>query len=119
MKVRRGFEIIILKIIISILIGLFLFLLVLFPVNAICTVSLNKEVYSPGEIAVATMSCSGNVEKNKEYILDWYNDSSTIIQSDSGTTPGLGGFPFLEDFFIPYNFKLFIQHLLKNPQLVE
>lgn len=83
------------------IVSIFLLLLSLTVVTAVCTVTLDKENYFGDETSTATMSCSSPTEKNKAYTLTWRNSSNDILQTDTGTTPNTVGESFFETFTFP------------------
>lgn len=82
------------------IIFLFLFVLLVPTVSAVCTVTLDKSVYSPLETVTATIQCSLGNEANQAYTILWRN-SSILLETDAGTTPSGINTLFFEDFIIP------------------
>ncbi|MCA9488045.1 MAG: hypothetical protein KC516_03740 [Nanoarchaeota archaeon] len=78
----------------------FIFLAVVSFVNAACTISLDKESYFGGETATATMSCSLGSEKNEAYTVVW-NNGTSVVETDTGTTPNVVSQSFFETLDIP------------------
>lgn len=69
-------------------------------VQAVCTVTLNKNTYFPQSVATATMICTDVNEKSQTYTLTWKN-SSTTLQTNTGTTPATVSQPFFQSLSIP------------------
>jgi len=84
----------------NILLLLFIMLLTIQCVSAVCTVTLDKEVYDPGETAEATMTCSAQQEKSQAYTLVW-NNGTSVVELDNGTTPSTVNTPFFKTYQIP------------------
>ncbi|MBS3088892.1 hypothetical protein J4402_03900 [Candidatus Pacearchaeota archaeon] len=55
--------------------------------SAACTVTFDKSSYFPSETVTASLSCSGNDEKNQAYTLNWTFNGTTQLELDTGTTP--------------------------------
>jgi len=75
-------------------------------VFGVCTTSLNKDIFSPGETATATSSCDSGNERNRAYTLTWSNFTDGNIEADVGTTPGTAGQAFIETFSIPLDYPV-------------
>jgi len=68
--------------------------------SAVCTLTLDKDIYHPEESATAEIQCSEAIEKNKEYILYWYNGTKNIYNS-TGTTSSTTNEKFFASYLIP------------------
>lgn len=89
---------------IIILLALVITILFSQSVLSVCTVTLDQTEYIAGDTATATMSCSSSAEKNTAYSLTWRDETnSTIVETDTGTTPNTPGTEFNEDYIIPFN----------------
>ena len=82
----------------------FLLLVCVSSVSAVCTLTLDKDVYFVGETALVTGSCSSSEERNRAYAITWYNGSD-ILQIDVGTTPGTVDLLFFESFTVNDSFS--------------
>lgn len=70
-------------------------------VSAACTVVFNKQTYAPAEVITAEMYCTDNGERNIAYKLNWTDVNGTLLETDSGTTPGTTSQRFYQSYFIP------------------
>ena len=68
-------------------------------VSAVCTVTFDKESYTPSETITADMVCEVG-ENNKPYILNWTYANGTQLEADEGTTPITIGEHFYETYTI-------------------
>ena len=74
-------------------------------VSALCTVTLDKDSYFPGQTMTATMLCSVSIEKSKTYTFHWFNGTGgATFENDTGTTPSTTGQSFFETYIIPLDF---------------
>ena len=87
-----------------ILLVLALFFLVLPISSAVCTLTLDKALYSNGESPEVVANCDDNAEKNIAYTINWTNSAGVQIGLDTGTTPVVAGTNFFETFFLPSDF---------------
>jgi len=72
-------------------------------VSSVCTVNLDKGIYSIEELATVTMSCSEADERNQAYTLTWYNGTNSQ-ETDIRITPNVKNTPFIESFAINSTF---------------
>jgi len=78
-----------------------LILLIFIPYSlATCTVTFDQTEYNPAETMTATMTCSGNIERNQAYTLTWTN-TTTTLEIDTGTTPATKNTAFFQTYVIP------------------
>lgn len=56
-------------------------------VVAACTCAFGSPSYYAGTTVNVLCSCSAVAEKNKPYIIQWYNTTRVNIENDTGTTP--------------------------------
>ena len=78
-------------------------------VYAVCTVTLDQESYTEGELATATIICDDATEKAKSYVLNWTNGTTPPteeyqLEADNGTTPSTIGQPFFETYIMPIGY---------------
>jgi len=85
---------------ISIIILTFLAFSLLPLVNSTCTITFNKESYSPTEIVTAEITCSEAIEKSKDYSINWSFNGVDNYEWDTGTTPSTTGENFYETFIL-------------------
>ncbi len=65
----------------------------------VCTVTLDKASYSPGETVTASMQCDAANERNRAYTLIWTN-STDQPENDTGTVPNTINEVFLETYVL-------------------
>lgn len=75
-------------------------------VASTCTVTFDKESYSPSETITAAMVCSSSTEKSDAYVLNWTYQNGTTVELDLGTTPATPGESFYQSFEIPSSWPL-------------
>jgi len=82
---------------------LFVLSIILFsrPVISACYCEIQKEVYVYDETAVMGCYCDLNTEKNKPYVISWYNTTGNAKEQDAGTTPDTVNNYFYENYEIP------------------
>lgn len=102
------------KLLLMALLGIFL----LFPlVSAVCTVTFDKDSYSPLETISAQMTCSSGNEKSQSYTLNWTNSTGQQIEVDTGTTPTTAEQNFFETFVLPSGYAGIINATLTGTNL--
>jgi len=87
--------------VLSVLLGIFLLVVVSPQVSAVCTATLDKNSYTPGESPQVTGSCSSNNERNRAYTFLWINSSGVNFANNTGTTPGTTDTAFLGSVTVP------------------
>ena len=80
---------------------IFVFILLISSVSAVCTLTLDKSIYIGGETATASMLCDDAMERSKSYTVTWRNNTA-IVETDLGTTPSSSIY-FFETLDIPFN----------------
>ena len=73
-------------------------------VSAVCTVTLDKEIYNSQATVTATMLCDNKNEDNDAYTLNWTNSSRYVLETDTGFAPKHDN-AFFDTYTLPANYN--------------
>ena len=99
------------------LLGLILGLFLISSASAVCTITLDKEIYAPTETVTAEITCDSSLEKNKAYSLNWSFNGVDNYEWDTGTTPATTGETFYETFLLNSTYAGTINVSMNGTQL--